>query len=80
MLAAGRQLDGSVGETAPATEIDVGRRELKIAGDESIPFSKLVLTTVADFGGQTFETKQVWSLGADGTWQQFMTANYYRVK
>src|SRR5436305_8904006 len=28
-----------------ATEIDVGRRELKIAGDESIPFSKLVLTT-----------------------------------
>lgn len=28
-----------------ATEIDVGRRELKIAGEESIPFSKLVLTT-----------------------------------
>src|ERR1700712_3783340 len=28
-----------------ATEVDVGRRELKIAGDESIPFSKLVLTT-----------------------------------
>src|SRR3978361_32793 len=28
-----------------ATEIDVGRRELKIAGDESVPFSKLVLTT-----------------------------------
>src|SRR5260221_3367764 len=28
-----------------ATEIDIGRRELKIAGDESIPFSKLVLTT-----------------------------------
>ena len=28
-----------------ATGIDVGRRELKIAGDESIPFSKLVLTT-----------------------------------
>src|SRR3978361_1885435 len=27
------------------TEIDVGRRELKIAGDESVPFSKLVLTT-----------------------------------
>ncbi|WP_454630552.1 NAD(P)/FAD-dependent oxidoreductase [Bradyrhizobium cenepequi] len=28
-----------------ATEIDVGRRELKIAGEESIAFSKLVLTT-----------------------------------
>ncbi len=28
-----------------ATEIDVGRRELKIENDESIPFSKLVLTT-----------------------------------
>ena len=29
--------------------------------------SKLVLTTVSDFQGQSFETKQVWSLGADGT-------------
>ncbi len=28
-----------------ATEIDVGRRELKIEGEESISFSKLVLTT-----------------------------------
>ena len=28
-----------------ATEIDVGRRELKIEGEESIRFSKLVLTT-----------------------------------
>src|SRR5216683_6663446 len=28
-----------------ATEIDVGRRELKIAGEESISFSKLILTT-----------------------------------
>jgi nitrite reductase (NADH) large subunit len=28
-----------------ATEIDMGRRELKIAGEESIQFSKLVLTT-----------------------------------
>ena len=28
-----------------ATEIDVGRRELKIAGDESIEFSRLVLAT-----------------------------------
>jgi nitrite reductase (NADH) large subunit len=27
------------------TEVDVGRRELKIDGDESVPFSKLVLTT-----------------------------------
>src|SRR6516165_8770699 len=27
------------------TEIDVGRRELKIAGDESVTFSKLVLAT-----------------------------------
>ncbi len=28
-----------------ATEIDVGRRELKIAGDESMSFSRLVLAT-----------------------------------
>src|ERR1700730_16322176 len=28
-----------------ATEIDVGRRELRIAGDESIEFSRLVLAT-----------------------------------
>ena len=28
-----------------ATEIDVGRREIKVAGDESIAFSKLVLAT-----------------------------------
>ena len=28
-----------------ATEIDIGRRELKIAGEESVPFSKLVLAT-----------------------------------
>jgi nitrite reductase (NADH) large subunit len=28
-----------------ATEIDIGRRELKIAGDESMAFSKLVLAT-----------------------------------
>lgn len=27
------------------TEVDVGRHELKIDGDESVPFSKLVLTT-----------------------------------
>jgi hypothetical protein len=29
--------------------------------------SKLVLTTVASFQGQSFETKQTWTLGADGT-------------
>ena len=28
--------------------------------------NKLVLTTVSDFQGQTFETKQIWTLGADG--------------
>lgn len=28
--------------------------------------SKLVLTTTSNFNGQSFETKQVWSLGADG--------------
>jgi hypothetical protein len=27
----------------PATEIDVGRREIKIANDESVSFSRLVL-------------------------------------
>ena len=29
--------------------------------------NKLVLTTVSDFQGQSFETKQIWSLGTDGT-------------
>jgi len=29
----------------PATEIDVGRREIKIANDESVSFSRLVLAT-----------------------------------
>ncbi|MEO7192953.1 MAG: hypothetical protein ABI051_18050 [Vicinamibacterales bacterium] len=29
--------------------------------------AKLVLTTTSDFGGNTFEIKQVWSLAADGT-------------
>jgi nitrite reductase (NADH) large subunit len=28
-----------------ATEVDVGRREVKIENDESVPFSKLILTT-----------------------------------
>ena len=29
--------------------------------------SKLLLTITSNFNGQSFETKQVWSLGADGT-------------
>jgi hypothetical protein len=29
--------------------------------------NKLVLTTVSDFQGQSFETKQIWALGTDGT-------------
>ena len=29
--------------------------------------NKLVLTTVSDFQGQSFENKQIWTLGADGT-------------
>jgi hypothetical protein len=29
----------------PATEIDVGRREIKIANDQSVSFSRLVLAT-----------------------------------
>jgi NAD(P)H-nitrite reductase large subunit len=29
----------------PATELDVGRREIKIANDESVSFSRLVLAT-----------------------------------
>ena len=29
--------------------------------------NKLVLITVSDFQGQSFETKQVWTLGTDGT-------------
>ena len=29
--------------------------------------NKLVLTTVSDFQGQSFETKMIWTLGTDGT-------------
>ena len=46
-----------------ATEIDVGRRELKIANEESVPFSKLVLTTKsAGPDGQERVQTQTWSL------------------
>lgn len=40
-------------------------RTTKLAWDGN----KLVLTVTSDFGGQSFETKAVWSLGADGVLQ-----------
>src|SRR3954469_16813273 len=36
-----------------ATEIDVGRRELKIANEESVLFSKLILTTWSGSASRT---------------------------
>ena len=55
-------LDGSEGKSPlefNGTTID---RVTKAAWDGS----KLVLTTTSSFNGQAFETRQVWSLGADG--------------
>src|SRR6202045_3438942 len=41
----GRDRGGTVKYGCVATEIDVGRREIKIANEESIGFSRLVLAT-----------------------------------
>ena len=55
-------LDGSVAKSPLEFGGNTIDRTTKAAWDGA----KLVLTTITDFGGMTFEIKQVWSLGADG--------------
>jgi hypothetical protein len=56
-------LDGSEGKSPIEFNGNSIDRVTKSAWDGS----KLLLTTIANFQGQSFETKQVWTLGADGT-------------
>jgi len=56
-------LDGSEAKSPIDMQGTTLDRVTKTAWDGS----KLVLTTVASFQGQSFETKQVWTLGTDGT-------------
>ena len=56
-------LDGSVAKSPLEFGGNTIDRTTKAAWDGA----KLVLTTTTDFGGMTFEIKQVWSLGTDGT-------------
>lgn len=56
-------LDGTPGKSPLEIQGMTIDRVTKLTWDGN----KVVLTTVSDFGGQSFETKQVWSLNADGT-------------
>ena len=56
-------LDGTEGKSPIEIQGMTIPRTTKSAWDGN----KLVLTTVSDIQGQSFETKQVWALNADGT-------------
>ena len=56
-------LDGSEAKSP----IDVQGTRIERVTKAAWDGSKLVLTTVSDFQGQSFETKQIWTLAADGT-------------
>ncbi|HWB30657.1 MAG TPA: hypothetical protein VG736_09160 [Vicinamibacterales bacterium] len=56
-------LDGTEGKSPLDFNGNTLDRTSKLAWDGD----KLVLTTSSDFGGQSFEVKQVWSLAADGS-------------
>ena len=56
-------LDG----TEAKSPIDVQGTRIERVTKAAWDGSKLALTTVANFQGQSFETKQIWTLGADGT-------------
>jgi len=56
-------LDGSEAKSP----IDVNGNSIDRVTKSAWDGGKLVLTTIANFQGQSFETKQVWTLGADGT-------------
>ena len=56
-------LDG----TEAKSPIDVQGNRIERVTKAAWDGSRLALTTVANFQGQSFETKQIWTLGADGT-------------
>jgi hypothetical protein len=56
-------LDG----TETKSPIDVQGTTIDRTTKASWDGSKLVMTTIANFQGQSFETKQTWTLNADGT-------------
>jgi len=56
-------MDGTEAKSPIQFNGDTIERTTKTAWDGS----KLVMTVVANFGGQSFETKSVWSIAADGT-------------
>jgi hypothetical protein len=56
-------VDGTEGRSPLDFNGNTLDRTSKLAWDGE----KLVLTTKSDFGGQSFEVKQVWSLAADGS-------------
>jgi outer membrane protein assembly factor BamB len=56
-------VDGTEGKSPLDFNGNTIDRTSKLAWDGD----KMVLTTTSDFGGQSFEVKQVWSLAADGS-------------
>ena len=58
-------LDGTPAKSPLDFQGNTIDRTTKLAWDGN----KMVLTTTSDFGGTAFETKAVWSLGADGALQ-----------
>jgi len=58
-------MDGTPGKSPLEFQGNTIDRTTKLTWDGN----KAVLTTTSDFGGQSFETKAVWSLGADGVLQ-----------
>jgi outer membrane protein assembly factor BamB len=56
-------VDGTEGKSPLDFNGNTMDRTSKLAWDGD----KMVLTTTSDFGGQSFEVKQVWSLAADGS-------------
>jgi hypothetical protein len=62
-------MDGTEAKSPIQFNGDTIDRTTKAAWDGN----KLVMTVIANFNGQSFETKAVWSLGADGALQVEMT-------
>jgi hypothetical protein len=56
-------LDGTEGKSP----LEFNGMSIDRATKASWDGARLVLVTTSNFNGQSFETKQVWSLGADGT-------------
>jgi hypothetical protein len=62
-------MDGTEAKSPIQFNGDTIDRTTKAAWDGN----KLVMTVIANFNGQSFETKTVWSLGADGALQVELT-------